>query len=467
MKILQLTAENVKRLKIVDITPQPFLNQITGENGNGKTSVLDSIWWALGGAKNVQSVPIRKGAESLRIRLDLGEMIVERKVTASGSKTLTVRNPVGAEPGTPDNKLPMWGSPQEMLDALVGSLSFDPLAFANMDPDDQYAELKKIVKLEVDIDALEAANDADFKRRTEINRDAKAKHAQVAGIMIPTGLPAGLIDESALLTSITEAASHNTTIETRKANREKTQRDANDKKAEGVRLRNKAADEREATARRVKDLQAEIALLEAAGEKRAQEYDDQATTALAAAGEIERKIDEAPALPVPIDIAGLRATLDQAKATNQQLARREQRDKIAAEARALDAQSAFLSKQMAERESQKVNALASAQMPVEGLSFERGRVMFNGLPFDQGSDAERLKVSVAIAMAMNPKIRVIRIRNGSLLDNKGIQMIADLAKERDYQIWMERVDDSGKIGIVMEDGEVARDNQQEAASDIR
>jgi hypothetical protein len=67
----------------------------------------------------------------------------------------------------------------------------------------------------------------------------------------------------------------------------------------------------------------------------------------------------------------------------------------------------------------------------------------------------RRRVSVAIAMAANPKLRVLRVRDGSLLDEDGIAMLAKLANERDYQIWLERVDSTGKIGVVMEDGEVA------------
>jgi predicted ATPase len=124
MRIIELRAENVKNLKVVDITPRGNVVQVTGKNGSGKTSVLDSIWWALAGADNIQGVPVRKGAESMRIRLNLGELIVERKQTVAGSRTITVRNPKqradGSEaaPGTPDAKLFKFDSPQEMLDAL-------------------------------------------------------------------------------------------------------------------------------------------------------------------------------------------------------------------------------------------------------------------------------------------------------------------------------------------------------------
>lgn len=461
MKIIQLTAENVKKLKVVDITPQGPLVQVTSrKNGQGKTSVLDSIWWALGGEKNIQDVPIRKGAENGRIRLNLGDLIVERRFLASGSSPITVRNAAGAAPGTPDKKLPAYGSPQDILNALIGRLSFDPLAFARMKPKEQYEALKSIAELDVDLEALKAQNDADFKRRTDINRDAKAKRAQAAAYVIPADTPAQRIDETEILNNIQAAGEHNASIETRKARREQAQRDANDKKAEGVRLRNRSAQMREQTAARIADLQRQIERLKVDGEAAAKELDEQASATLAVSGDLEKKIDEAPALPAPIVVTELRAELDAAKVTNANVARREQRDRTAAEAEALEKQADELTERMKAREQQKVDAIKAAKMPVNGLGFGDGFVTYNGLPFDQSSDAEQLRVSAEIAMNENPKLRVIRIRDGSLLDDDNLAILAKMAADRDYQIWVEQVDRSGKIGIVMEDGEVVADNQQ-------
>lgn len=67
MKIIKFRADNVKRLTAVEITPDGNMVQITGKNGQGKTSVLDAIWWALGGKENIQGQPIRKVARSIKI----------------------------------------------------------------------------------------------------------------------------------------------------------------------------------------------------------------------------------------------------------------------------------------------------------------------------------------------------------------------------------------------------------------
>ena len=94
-------------------------------------------------------------------------------------------------------------------------------------------------------------------------------------------------------------------------------------------------------------------------------------------------------------------------------------------------------------------------MPVDGLGMADGAVTLNAIPLVQASDAEKLDVSCAIAMRQNARLRVLRIRDGSLLDEESKARIAAKAAEHQYQVWMECVDSSGKVGIVIEAGEVA------------
>jgi recombinational DNA repair ATPase RecF len=120
LKLVELRAENVKRLKAVRIKPDGNIVQITGRNAQGKTSVLDSIWYALQGRAKCDR-PIRDGAESAEVEVNLGDLIVKRKWTDKGSY-LSVENLEGA----------VYKSPQAILDKLVGELTFDPLAFTRM-----------------------------------------------------------------------------------------------------------------------------------------------------------------------------------------------------------------------------------------------------------------------------------------------------------------------------------------------
>lgn len=409
MKILQLTAENVKKLKVVDITPDADVVQITGKNGSGKTSVLDSIWWALGGTKEIQAVPIRKGQESARIKLDLGEIIVTRRFTDKGS-TLAVENAEGAR----------FPSPQKMLDDLIGELSFDPLAFATMEQAAQYGELKRIAKIEADLDALDAENRLDYEARTMRNREEKEYRTRAEGFEFKFEAMDRPVDVNALVAELSDAAQRNADIDAR-------------------------AQRRLDTAELVKATNEEIAELEAKVARLRSQVSDW-----------QQKLDAAEPLPQKVVVDDLRARIADAQARNAEFNLRAERAKLLAHAKVALEASEALTARMGERSKAKEEAIAAARMPIEGLSLADGRVLLNGIPFDQASSAEQLRTSVAIAMAANPKLKVIRIKDGSLLDEDGLAIIEGMAKGNGYQVWIERVDSSGKIGIVMEDGAVVR-----------
>ena len=463
MKIIKLNAENIKKLVAVEIIPSGDIVTIAGKNRAGKTSVLDSIYWALAGTSHVQSQPIRKGENKARIKLDLGELIVERKFTINkdGETTtsISVENAEGAR----------FPSPQKMLDALLGELSFDPLAFSRMEPRKQFDELRRVSELDVDIDKLDALNKGDYAKRTDINRDAKAKRAQAEGIAVPAGEPVPLVDESALVDELQKAGEHNTELATREARRKEAQDQANRLKQQAVAKREHSAKVREAAesayARAGDELQAAIKKMKSDADTAlksaladADAFNNNATDELAKAAEIEKKIDAAPALPKPVEVTELRQKIEQARASNkltterqQAAARKAQAIKEAAE---LEAQSKALTDGMEAREKAKADAIARAKLPVAGIGFGSGVVTYNDIPFEQASSAEQLRVSMSIAMAANPKLRVIRITDGSLLDDDSLAAITAMAKAGDYQVWLEVVDSSGKLGIVIEDGRV-------------
>lgn len=474
MKILQLTAENVKKLTVVEIAPDGNIVQITGKNGQGKTSVLDSIWWALAGDSVVQSQPIRKGSKTARIELKLGDngetaLVVERKFTEGGGSYLTVRNAEGFKAD----------KPQKKITDLLGVLTFDPLNFMRSDAGKQFDTLKGLVNLDIDLAASAKADKTDYEERTKVNRDAKAKRAQAVAIPVEDGLPDTPSDEAALLDKMQAAANENARTETRRANRETTASKVASLKADAARIlasiKTDVAAIEQTAARDIADLEAQRDAIT----RRIEDATKRSASAIVAlkatrtnaseaaakeADELQTKLDAAGELPVPTDLSELRAELDRAKAVNHKIAAREQRKVIETEAEELEAKSKALTDAMDAREAERLAAIGKAQMPVPGLSFGDGIVTYNDLPLEQASDAEQLTISTAIAAALNPKLRVIRIRDGSLLDDDAMKRLAAFADERDMQIWIERVDGSGTVGIVMEDGHIKgrEPSQQEA-----
>ncbi len=434
MKIIQLEAENVKRLRAVTIRPDGNLVEITGRNGQGKSSVLDAIWWALSGTTHIQAVPIRKGEDEARIRLDLGEIKVVRtfkkREDGSAGTNLIVESVEGAR----------FPSPQRMLDSLLGALSFDPLAFTRMDGKAQLQAMRRFVP-GVDFEAIEAANKADFDRRTDVNRQAKQLRAQAAGIVVPQDLPAERMDDAALVDELTKAGEHNAELAERRARRERAAGDIN--------ATEKAAKE---DRERASDLRAEAA-----------ELDDRAAKLEEHATGMRKRLAEAGPLPEPIDTTALRERIAEGRRLNAAFEARDRRAGIERDAEAAEEASAVLTNAIADRKAAMQAAVAKAEMPVPGLTFGADEILLGGVPFEQASSAEQLRTSVAIAMAANPKLRVIRVQDGSLLDEEAMRILAEMAAEADYQVWIERVGVSGSVGIVIEDGSVRGAIQAAAA----
>lgn len=421
LRIVSLTAENVKKLSAVHIEPSGNMVTIAGPNAAGKSSIIDAIFWAMGGTANIQSQPIRKGQDKARIKLDLGELVVERRFTDKGS-TLIVESAEGAR----------FPSPQRMLDDLIGALSFDPHAFMRMDDKHRAEKLREVAQIEIDIDQLDGQIASDFAKRTDVNRDAKAKRSAAEAITVATGLPDQPIDDAAILDRLQAANDENTLLERRKAGREQA-------RAEAQRDREGAAAKRE-HAQRLR--------------READELDKHADEQERAAIATEEKLATAGPLPAPADIAAIRVELEHARQVNTKIAARDRRREIEAAAIELEKQAQALTESIDARKQARADAIAAAKMPVAGLGFENGIVTYNGIPFDQASAAEQLTVSFGIAKAANPKLRVISIKDASLLDENTLARIAELAADGDYQVWLERVSTDGKVGIFIEDGMV-------------
>ena len=375
MKIINLQAENIKRLIAVDITPNDNLVQITGKNGHGKTSVLDSIWWALEGAKNIQIVPINKGAVSARIKLDLGELIVTRTFKKSDNdKGFTTKLEVTNADG-----VKVLGGGQAILDGFLDAITFDPLEFERMKPKEQFDLLRKFVP-GYDFNKSEEDNRNDYEARTVINREIKTEVALAGLVEFDDVLKKEFVEISDLGIEIEEASEYNSSIEIKKSNRN------------NYRIR-------------IEELrkQAESLIKEADG--------------------IQEKLDAAGKLSKPIDITELNARLTKALISNKEIEEFEAKRTHAVTAKKLEKESEKITQRMDQRQASKIKAISDAKFPVRNVSLEDGIVLLDGVPFEQGSSAEKTRASLAIAMANNPKLRIIFIRDGSLLDSDSEKII--------------------------------------------
>jgi len=412
MKIIELKSSNIKRLKAVEFQIDELQNVIliTGKNAQGKSSVLDSIWYALGGKKAAQDKPIRDGEEKGEIELTMksekGNYIVKRTFTDKGSY-LSVTNSEGAK----------YSNPQELLDYIVGNLSFDPLEFSRMDAKKQVAELTKVVGL--DFSELDENKKKLTEERLLIGREQKAlgqvtpeemefaeKYKDQKELSV-SELSAKLEKEAAIRTNHTH---HRTKIEMEKNNIKECEA-------------------------KIKELQANI------------------TESIKEIEEFSKVEDTKE------DLDKLRASISEADEINKNIRKaKEILDKVA-KIGSKEAEYIGLTTSIKGIEEEKAKQLSEAKMPIKGLSWDEDKVLYNGIPYEQISSAEQLKVSMSIAMAANPKLRMLIIKDGSLLDNDNLKVIAELTKGQDFQAWIEKVSDNDKVGIVIEDGEIKKINK--------
>jgi len=419
LRILALEAENVKRLRAVEIRPDPQggLVIIGGANAAGKTSVLDSILYALGGEKAIPAVPIREGETHAEIRVDLGfpdgtvKFRVTRSITPKGNYLkLDVPGEAGLQAKTP----------QKLLDKLLGALSFDPLAFTREKPTQQRAILLAAVGLQGQMDEINAKRKEAFDERTDLGREVRSAEGYLKSLPpMPQGLPDKRPDVPAMMQQL-------------EAEQELNYRYEN----------------------------AQAALAHASAE--VERLENQLEHARAMSDEAQAR---RASLREVIDLQPLRQAINAAEGTNRAF--------DVADARlAGERKRQLLEKQVTEKGAQieacdqeKVKLITDAKLPVEGLGCAADGVTYQGLPFDQAASSVKLQVSAAIGMALNPTLRVMRIEDGSLLDGSNLLTLAEMARCGDFQIWIERVggDDAG--AIIIEDGTVAGAEPQEVKAD--
>lgn len=405
MRIIELKAENFKRLVAVHVKPTAAVTSVTGKNGAGKTSVLDALALALGGTGNAPALPIRKGQERAKVIVVTDEYVITRKWTKSGS-SLEITNAEGA----------VYKAPQRLLDKVVGDLSFDPLKFARLKATEQAAVLAKIAN--IDIDFHHRTRATLLADRTIANKSAKDIRVQIAGMPpIADDVPDAEVPVAEIMEELTAA-----------------------EEARRVRVRaeiraGKAATRVDQAEKRIEKLRAELLAAE-------REYiaatEDRATAA--------QVVAELPPLPdieaINLRGRGLEGVNRQVRAKQLKATREKDAAGLEAVAKGITTKIEILDAGLAER-------LAAATMPVPGLSIGEHGVTFNGIPFEQCSGAEKLRVSVAIGLAPNPELKLMLIPDGSLLDADGMRLLEELAEAAGAQILIERVGTSREAGGVL------------------
>lgn len=387
--MISLDVEGFMRVRAAHVATDPNggLVIIGGNNAQGKSSVIEAIIAALGGNRGLPERPVNDEADKAHIRIELDELIVEKTISRNAAPVLKVTARQGGR----------IQKPQQLLDTLIGKLSFDPLEFANGNPKTQVDMLLGVINLGIDLDEWAAKRQSLYDARTEVGREKKRLDGVLATLpMVPANAPTEEVDVSALVQQLLV-------------------RQRADNRLEELRLL-------------VDDLQSRL------------------SAAMDEARSIATWRSEQPT------VGALQQQVSTIRETNQLVRAAGERRKVSEDWHNADAMYQHQSDLLATLDKQKADALARANMPHPALSMSEDGVLMNGRPFSQASSAERLQASVAVAAAANPNLRLILIREGSLLDGEAMDTLAGFAAGANFDLLIERVGAGDSSAVIIEDG---------------
>lgn len=410
IKINQLEIENVKRIKAVSIHPtEDGLTIIGGDNGQGKSSVLDAIAWALGGEKFRPTMAQRKDSvlpPNLKIRMNNG-LLVERK---GKNSTLTVTDPEGKKAG------------QALLNEFVEELALNLPKFMDASGKEKANILLKIIGVGPQLAELEQQEKEIYQERLMTGRIADQKQKYAAEQPFYPDVPLEPVSPSELIQQQQE-------ILRRNAQRLQWKRDY-DNILNEIDILTQKTEEYERVAREGREKIRELTEKAKAAEKTPNEL------ALESTAEIESNIANIEEINRKV-----RANLDREKAED--------------DAKEYAKKYNSLSNDLDNVRKAKTDLLEGAKLPMAGLSVEDGELTYCGQKWDNMSSSERLIVSTAIVKELNPNCGFVLLDKLEQMDMKTLNTFGIWLQKQGLQAIATRVSTGSECSIIIEDGCVA------------
>ena len=402
MKINKLEIENVKRIKAVKVEPKANgLTVIGGNNNQGKTSVLDSIAWALGGERYKPSQATREGSvipPTLHIVMNNG-LVVERK---GKNSALKVTDPNGQKAG------------QQLLNEFVEQLALDLPKFMEASGTEKAKILLQIIGVGPQLAQFEHQEKELYQERLYIGRTADQKEKFAKEQPYFADAPKDLISASELIRQQQEILARNGENQ-----RKREQLHQLEQKYQRI--------NEQMTALLAEQKQVENDLETA--RKSALNLNDESTE------ELEQNISNIEEINRKV-----RANLDKEKAEDDAKTYRDQYNS--------------LTKDLEDVRDKKAQLLNSAELPLPELSVKEGELIYKGQKWDNMSGSDRLKVSTAIVRKLNPNCGFVLLDKLEQMDMKSLQEFGEWLEAEGLQAIATRVSTGDECSIIIEDGYV-------------
>lgn len=405
--INKLEIENVKRIKAVKVEPSPTgLTVIGGNNNQGKTSVLDSIAWALGGNRFKPSKAAREGSvvpPSLKITMSNG-LIVERK---GKNSSLKVIDPNGNKGG------------QQLLDSFVEELAINLPKFMDSTAKEKADILLQIIGVGPQLAELEIKEKQLYDQRHAIGVIADQKEKFAKEQTYYPDAPKELISIADLIAEQQEVLAKNGENARKRQNAQEIKTAYEGKLAEVNRL-----------SEQLKAAQAELETLE---------NDLQIATDLTidlideSTEEIESNIANIEQINLKV-----RTNFDKEKAEEEARVQREEYNRLSSEIEAV--------------RKDKRDLLTNADLPLEGLSVNDGKLLYLGQEWDNMSGSQQLMVATAIVRKLKPDCGFVLIDKLEQMDQITLDQFGKWLEDEGLQAIATRVSTGDECSIIIEDG---------------
>ncbi len=420
IKINKLEIENIKRVKAVKIEPNSNgLTIVGGKNGQGKTSVIDSLAWGLGGDKFRPSNATRDGSvipPTLHIVLSNG-LVVERK---GKNSDLKVTDPTGQKAG------------QQLLNEFVEQLALDLPRFMQAGSREKAEILLKIIGVGDKLVELDKQEKELYNRRLTIGQiaDQKAKFAKEQPYYHDA--PKELVSASELIRQQQEILARN---------------GENNKKRQNLKF---IQDQRQRLIEQENELIARLAEVRQKLELNSKDLEIAEKSALDLYDESTAELEQNIANIEQIN-RKVRANLDKDKAEEDALQYKNQYN--------------ALSTQIENVRKSKIDLLKNANLPLPGLSVVDGELTYNDKKWDCMSGSEQLKVSTAIVRKLNPKCGFVLMDKLEQMDLDTLKEFGQWLEQEGLQVIATRVSTGEECSIIIEDGYSENEKPRESIAD--
>lgn len=422
-RLVRATVSNVLGIKFaeVEFDKDGGMIVVGGENGAGKSSLIEALRWNLDGVKPHRKKLLHRGQEKGSVVMKLAGTIIEevRRTVTEKNDYLKLTRPDGEE---------IKKAPAGKLKSLVGTHGIDPSTFIDLTDKQQTERVQKVMGL--DLDDLDEEYNLLDEKRTNANRRVRDAEGEIKTLPPADGVPTEKVVVSDLLEQIDM-------VDKREKARVADVKALEDLREKNATLKTTIKEAEEALA----SLMAERGDLITQGKQLAEKVAANAEEATVEISEcrdsenLRAKLRDAETINERVEVS-VRRTIAEGKLEGL---------KVAADKHKTDLET--LAKTRAER-------IAAAPVSIPGIDIRDGVVYYAGKPFGDQSDGEQLLTAFEIAAAGDPELKVLFMRHGSKLDAKNRQAVAEKAMKRGYTVVMEVVGTDG-IDIHMENG-VAR-----------